>query len=115
MLSITESNGIVASQLRKAISEYKLKQSLIAKESGLTAQEMSDILSGRRLIRVADIVSILNVIKKNGIDANYLFGMKQLESEIQITTDANELIASITNANVVIKNGYKVVRVPSMD
>ena len=106
MLSISESNGIVVYQLRKALATYGLKQAEVARKAGFTAQEMNDMLAGRRLIRVADIDSILKVIGKPQIDANYLFGMNK---EIQVLSDDNELIASITNENVIVTDGYKVV------
>lgn len=35
--------------------------------------------------------------------------------EIQITTNENELIASITDENIIEKDGYKVVCVPVSD
>lgn len=35
--------------------------------------------------------------------------------ELYITTDDNELIASITNENIIEKDGYKVVCVPVSD
>lgn len=112
MLSISESNGIVVHQLRKALATYGLKQAEVARKAGFTAQEMNDMLAGRRLIRVADIDSILKVIGKAQIDANYLFGMNK---EIQVLSDDNELIASITNENVIVTDGYKVVCVPIDD
>lgn len=112
MLSISESNGIVVYQLRKALATYGLKQAEVARKAGFTAQEMNDMLAGRRLIRVADIDSILKVIGKPQIDANYLFGMNK---EIQVLSDDNELIASITNENVIVTDGYKVVCVPIDD
>ena len=112
MLSISVSNGIVVHQLRKALAAYGLKQAEIARKAGFTAQEMNDMLAGRRLIRVADIDSILKVIGKPQIDANYLFGMNK---EIQVLSDDNELIASITNENVIVTDGYKVVCVPIDD
>lgn len=35
--------------------------------------------------------------------------------EIQVITDENELIASITDENIIEKDGYKVVCVPVSD
>lgn len=64
MLSISESNGIVVHQLRKALATYGLKQAEIARKAGFTAQEMNDMLAGRRLIRAADIDSILKSNRK---------------------------------------------------
>lgn len=74
MLDINSSNGVVAVRLKSVIKEKGLKQSVIANKAGFTAQEMSDMLNGRRLMRPVDIASIIGVIKEYGIDANYLFG-----------------------------------------
>lgn len=79
MLDINTSNSVVATQLKSVIKEKGLKQSVIADRAGFTSQEMNDMLNGRRLIRAADIVSIIGVIKEYGIDANYLFGIKKGE------------------------------------
>lgn len=127
MLDIKKSNSVVANQLRKIIFEKGIKQSVFADKSGFTAQELSDMLNGRRLIRAVDIVAILNTLQKYQVDANELFGIgngkmsggirlngKHIK-EIQILTDCNELLASITDENVIEKDGYKVVCVPGID
>ena len=44
--------------------------------------------------------------------ARLTIGDKQFE-EIQILTEENELICSITDASVIEKDGYKVVYVPA--
>lgn len=76
MLDITSSNSIVAIRLKEAITEKGLKQTSIANRAGYTAQELNDMLNGRRIMRAADISSILKVIREFGIDANYLFGIE---------------------------------------
>ncbi len=73
MLSIASSNSIVAENLKAIIREKNLKQSALAQEAGFTTQEMNDMLNGRRLLRAADIASILNSLQKVGVDANALF------------------------------------------
>lgn len=73
MLSIANSNSIVAENLKAIIREKNLKQSALAQEAGFTAQEMNDMLNGRRLLRAVDIASILNSLQKVGVDANALF------------------------------------------
>lgn len=79
MLDITSSNSIVAIRLKKAITEKGLKQTSIANRAGYTAQELNDMLNGRRIMRAADISSILKVVREFGIDANYLFGIEKGE------------------------------------
>ena len=77
MLGIADSNSIVAIQLKKAINQKGLKQAAIANKAGSSAQELSDMLNGRRIMRAADIASIINVVREFGIDANYLFGIEK--------------------------------------
>lgn len=79
MLDISTSNSIVAKRLRTAIKNKGLKQSAIADKAGFTAQEMNDMLNGRRLMRAVDIASIIEVVKEFGVDANYLFGIEKGE------------------------------------
>lgn len=79
MLDITSSNSIVAIRLKEAITEKGLKQTSIANRAGYTAQELNDMLNGRRIMRAADISSILKIIREFGIDANYLFGIEKGE------------------------------------
>ena len=79
MLDITSSNSIVAIRLKEAITEKGLKQTSIANRAGYTAQELNDMLNGRRIMHAADISSILKVIREFGIDANYLFGIEKGE------------------------------------
>jgi len=102
-----------------------IKQVVFANKSGFTAQELSDMLNGRRLIRVVDMIAILNALQEYQVDANEFFGIENQNhgisvkgekvKEIQILTVCNELIASITDENVIEKTGYKVVCVPDTD
>jgi len=73
MLDIAASNSIVAIQLKKAINQKGLKQASVATKAGYSAQELNDMLNGRRIMRAADIASIINVMGEFGFDANYLF------------------------------------------
>lgn len=70
MLDIAASNSIVADNINKIIKERNLKQSAIAYKAGFTPQEFNAMLRGRKLMRVVDIASILDVL---GVDANELF------------------------------------------
>ena len=79
LLDITASNSVVAVRLKNVISEKGLKQAAIATKAGFTAQELNDMLNGRRIMRATDIASLINVVKEFGVDANYLFGIKKGE------------------------------------
>lgn len=95
MLDIAKSNGIVAVQLKKVIVQKGLKQTSIATKAGFSAQEINDMLNGRRIMRVADIESILNVVKELGIDANYLFGMEKKKIRTIEKISTKELIEEL--------------------
>lgn len=72
MLDITASNSIVAVRLKNVISEKGLKQASVASKAGFTSH-------GRRIMRAADIASLISVVKDFGVDANYLFGIEKGE------------------------------------
>lgn len=73
MLDIKASNSIVAANLKRYIDDKGLKQSAIAQKAGFSAQEFSDMLNGRRLMRAVDISRTIEVL--DGVDANMLFGI----------------------------------------
>lgn len=75
MLGIKESNSVVADRLKVIIEARGLKQTALAAKAGFSPQELSDMMNGRRLMRAADIASIVTVLKDYAVDANTLFGM----------------------------------------
>ena len=77
MRDITESNSIVAIRMKEVIREKGLRRASVATKAGFTSQELNDMLNGRRIMRAADIASLINVVKDFGIDANYLFGIEK--------------------------------------
>ena len=79
MLDIQTSNSIVANRVREIIKEKGLKQTALAEKAGFSAQEFSDMLNGRRLMRAVDIASIINALSGVGVDANYLFMIEPVE------------------------------------
>ena len=79
MLDIVSSNSVVPAQLKKLIDQKGLKQAAIARRAGFSAQELNDMLNGRRIMRAADIASLIDVVKDFGADANYLFGIRKGE------------------------------------
>lgn len=79
MPELKASNNPVADNLRRWINYNGLKQVAVAHKAGFTAQELSDMLNGRRLIRAIDIANIINAL--GGIDANILFEMEEAMSD----------------------------------
>lgn len=73
-VTIAESNAPVAENIAKAIRHKGLKQMYIAEKAGYKRQEFNDMLNGRRLIRVNDVVRISSAL---GVDANYLYGIEK--------------------------------------
>jgi transcriptional regulator with XRE-family HTH domain len=74
LLDIQTSNSIVADNVKQHIQSKGLKQSALAQKAGFTAQELNDMLNGRRLMRAVDIANIIDAL--DGVDANALFGMR---------------------------------------
>lgn len=57
-----ESNMPVAGRLKEVIEEKSLKQAAVAKKAGYKAQELNDMLKGRRLIKACDVPNIAKVL-----------------------------------------------------
>lgn len=58
----------------RIIREKGLKQTFIAKNAGYTPQMLNDMLMGRKIIKISDVVRIYPFL---GVDANELFGIKK--------------------------------------
>lgn len=54
-MSILEDNYPVSNKITQFIEKKGMKQVYIAEKAGFTPKELSDMLNGRRLIRVCDI------------------------------------------------------------
>lgn len=57
-----EANKPFASGLKAVITDKGLKHVYVAHEAGMTAQELSDMINGRRLIKVCDMVKLADVL-----------------------------------------------------
>lgn len=75
-LEIADYNKPVAENIMRIIREKGLKQTFVAKNAGCTPQMLNDMLTGRRIIKVSDVVRICPIL---GVDANYLFGIEKGE------------------------------------
>lgn len=62
--------SIVATNVNAIISERCLKQCAVAKKAGYSAQQLNDMLKGRKVIRDTDIQRIATALE---VDANALF------------------------------------------
>lgn len=61
-MRIAKFNSPVAENISKIIQDRGIKQSFVAKNAGYTPQELSDMLNGRRLIKVCDIPRIAKIL-----------------------------------------------------
>lgn len=59
---ISESNASVPDNLNRIMSQKGLKQLFVAKKAGLTGQQLTDMLNGRRLIKVSDLLKLADVL-----------------------------------------------------
>ena len=75
-MEISECNKPVAENIARAIKESGLKQVYVANKAGYTPQMFSDMIAGRRIIKVNDILRISEAL---GVDANYLFRIEKGE------------------------------------
>ena len=73
-MTIAEANEPLSNELKQIIARKGLKNLYVAENAGQTAQEWSDMLNGRRLIKACDIPKIAKAL---GVEINYLFGIEK--------------------------------------
>lgn len=73
-MEIADHNKPVAENIMRIIREKGLKQTFVAKNAGCTPQMLNDMLTGRRIIKVSDVVRIYPIL---GVDVNCLFGIEK--------------------------------------
>ena len=73
-MTIAEANEPLSNELKQIIARKGLKNLSVAENAGYTAQELSDMLNGRRLIKACDIPKIAKAL---GVEINYLFGIEK--------------------------------------
>lgn len=64
----------ITKTINRIIAERGLKKQSVAREIGITPQQFSAMLSGRRIIKVEDISALCDVLE---ISPNELFEYKQ--------------------------------------
>lgn len=75
-MEIADHNKPVAENIMRIIREKGLKQTFVAKNAGYTPQMLNDMLTGRRIIKVSDVVRIYPIL---GVDVNCLYGIEKGE------------------------------------
>lgn len=55
MKNIRKSNSVVPNNIVRVVRDKGIKQTYVAEKAGYTSKEFSDMMNGRRLIRVCDI------------------------------------------------------------
>ncbi len=62
-MQIADFNAPAAKNISKIIEEKGLKQIYVAEKAGYKPQELSDMINGRRLIKVCDITRLARALK----------------------------------------------------
>ncbi len=74
-MTTAEANKPLAVGLRVIIAKKGLKNLYVAEKAGFTAQELSDMLNGRRLIKACDIPKFAKALNVK-LDDIYAIGME---------------------------------------
>ena len=64
-MTIAECNSPVAENIARIIAEKGLKQVHVSEKAGYNAQNLSDMIHGRKLIKVSDVIRISKVLSVN--------------------------------------------------
>ncbi len=67
----------VRENIKKIISEKGFLQKAVAERMGLTSNQFSNMIKGRKLIKYTDIMPLCNAL---GVSPNELFGYEEPES-----------------------------------
>ena len=74
-MRIADFNAPAADNISRLIEEKGLKQVYIAEKAGYKAQELNDMLNGRRLIKACDVLKLALALNVN-INEIYEVGKK---------------------------------------
>lgn len=69
-MQIAKYNAPAAENISRLIEEKGLKQVYVAEKAGYKAQELNDMLNGRRIIKVCDIPKIARAL---GVSENDIY------------------------------------------
>lgn len=68
-MRIKEHNATVPERIIKIIKESGMKQCVVAERAGLTAQELTDMIKGRRIIKINELIALSTAL---GVEVNDL-------------------------------------------
>ncbi len=66
-MSIKEMNGHAPENIEALILQKGMKKKAVAEKAGLTAQEYSGVMAGRRILKISELLSIAGVL---GVEPN---------------------------------------------
>lgn len=69
-MSIADYNATVPNNIRRIIAKKGLKQCAVAERSGLSDQQLSDMLAKRKIIKACDVIAISKAL---GVKIDDLF------------------------------------------
>jgi|GEM_PF-982427 Plasmid maintenance system antidote protein len=81
-MSIKNYNSPVAENIVEILNEKGIKQKVFAKKIGISEKVLSDMLNGRRVIKVCEIEKIAIALE---VDGNTLLGIRQ---EVGVSSEA---------------------------
>lgn len=102
---IRKLNGPVPDNLKRLLKRSGIKQSDLARALGVSRQQITDIISGRRLVYPSELADICRVFETT---PNALLGFKETKEILVTYGEEREVIASITDENALFKEGYEV-------
>ena len=108
----------IVTNIKNIIKSKKLKKGDIALKLELSDQQFSDILHGRKLLRVENIPLIAEALEVDIADLFYPKGTQRLDYTRVIVEEDTEnpiLIASITQESIEVADGYRVRLTPCYD
>ena len=117
-MNTNEEHKKIVTNIKNIIKSKKLKKGDIALKLELSDQQFSDILHGRKLLRVENIPLIAEALEVDIADLFYPKGTQRLDYTRVIVEEDTEnpiLIASITQESIEVADGYRVRLTPCYD
>lgn len=108
----------IISNLKEVIKRKKLKKGAVAAKLGLSSQQFSDILHGRKLLRIEDVPLMAKALDVGIADIfldKKVKGLDYTRVVVEEDTENPIPIASITEESVEVADGYRVRLTPCYD
>ncbi len=77
-MNISEHNAPAAGNISRLIKERGLKKVYVARKAGYAPQELTDMLNGRKIIKVSDVLRLVCVL---GVGVGELYETEGKEKE----------------------------------